>query len=220
MDRRSTAARERRSKVAGLNSSADGGRMRAASVEESALRSSDSSEEVRAFYERHPYPPPLGNLDRHRELYRDPGRRQALTLLLWPTRRPTPDRKILIAGCWHIAGRHSCNARAGRAGDGDRHQRVQPQPHARSSEKYSIRNLDLRRFAIEDVGRAWPDLRRDRLHRRAPPPARPGPWPAVIARCFDAGWGATRHGLCGVRPCGRLHDAGILPTDRRPRRRT
>ena len=73
--------------------------MRAASVEESALRSSDPSEEVRAFYESHPYPPPLGNLDRHRELYRDPGRRQALSLLLWPARRPTPDRKILIAGC-------------------------------------------------------------------------------------------------------------------------
>ena len=47
--------------------------MRAASVEESALRSSDPADEVRAFYESHPYPAPLGNLDRHRELYRNPG---------------------------------------------------------------------------------------------------------------------------------------------------
>ena len=120
----------------------------AASVEESALRSSDPSEEVRAFYERHPYPPPLGNLDRHRELYRDPGRRQALSLLLWPTRRPTPDRRDSDRGLWHVAGRHSRNARAGRAGDGDRHQRVQPQPHARSSRE--IFNPESRSPATRD----------------------------------------------------------------------
>ena len=127
--------------------------MRAASVEESALRSSDPSEEVRAFYERHPYPPPLGNLDRHRELYRDPGRRQALSLLLWPTRRPTPDRKILIAGC----GTSQAVIHAMREPDAQ----VTAIDISESSlshtrdlqEKYSIRNLDLRRLAIEDVGR-------------------------------------------------------------------
>ena len=109
--------------------------MRAASVEESALRSSDPSEEVRAFYESHPYPPPLGNLDRHRELYRDPGRRQALSLLLWPTRRPTPDRKILIAGC----GTSQAVIHAMREPDAQVTaidiSEVQPQPHARSSER-------------------------------------------------------------------------------------
>ena len=51
-----------------------------------------------AFYESHPYPAPLSNLDRHRELYRNPDRRRAASHLLWPTRKPRPDRKILIAG--------------------------------------------------------------------------------------------------------------------------
>ena len=47
-----------------------------------------SADAVRAFYESHPYPAPLRDLDRHRELYRNPERRRALSLLLWPTQKP------------------------------------------------------------------------------------------------------------------------------------
>jgi hypothetical protein len=35
-----------------------------------ALTSATST--VRAFYERHPHPKPLDNLDRHREIYKNP----------------------------------------------------------------------------------------------------------------------------------------------------
>jgi hypothetical protein len=59
----------------------------------------DTADAVRAFYERHPYPAPLANLDRHRELYRNPDRRRATSLLLWPTEKPRVDREILVAGC-------------------------------------------------------------------------------------------------------------------------
>src|SRR5215472_10261599 len=55
--------------------------------------------EVRAFYDRHPYPAPIDNLDRHRDLYRNPDRRRAQSLLLWPTEKPRADREILVAGC-------------------------------------------------------------------------------------------------------------------------
>ena len=67
--------------------------MRAASVEESASPPADPTDEVRAFYESHPYPAPLRDLDRHRELYRNPDRRRALSLLLWPAQRPAPIAK-------------------------------------------------------------------------------------------------------------------------------
>jgi hypothetical protein len=60
---------------------------------------SDPADKVWAFYESHPYPAPLSNLDRHRVLYRNPDSRRAASHLLWPTRKPRPDRKILIAGC-------------------------------------------------------------------------------------------------------------------------
>src|SRR5947207_15126949 len=60
---------------------------------------SDPADEVRAFYDSHPYPAPIGNLDRHRELYRNPDRRRALSLLLWPTEQQRANREILVAGC-------------------------------------------------------------------------------------------------------------------------
>jgi len=63
--------------------------MRAASVEETTSRPADPADEVRAFYESHPYPAPLGNLDRHRELYRNPDRRRA---------PPSPVRQAHRAG--------------------------------------------------------------------------------------------------------------------------
>jgi 2-polyprenyl-3-methyl-5-hydroxy-6-metoxy-1,4-benzoquinol methylase len=112
---------------------------------------SDPADEVRAFYESHPYPP-LSNLDRHRELYRNPDRRRAVSHLLWPTRKPRPDRKILIAGCGtsqavihamrepdaQVVGIDISEASLGHTRDLQR--------------KYGLRNLELRRLAIEDVG--------------------------------------------------------------------
>jgi hypothetical protein len=38
----------------------------------------DPAEEVRAFYESHPYPATLRSLDEQRELYRSAGRRRAV----------------------------------------------------------------------------------------------------------------------------------------------
>jgi SAM-dependent methyltransferase len=106
---------------------------------------------VRAFYERHPYPAPLANLDRHRELYRNPDRRRALSLLLWPTERPRPDREILVAGCGTSqAPIHALREPEARVTAIDisetslRHTRELQQ-------KYGLRNLDLHRLAIEEA---------------------------------------------------------------------
>ena len=123
----------------------------AAAVEETTLQSAGSADEVRAFYESHPYPPPLRDLHRHRELYRNPDRRRATSLLLWPTQSPRPERRILVAGCGtsqavihamrepaaHVVGIDISEASL-------RYSRELQQ-------KYEIRNLDFRRLAIEDV---------------------------------------------------------------------
>ena len=53
---------------------------------------------VSAFYERHPYPPPVDNLDRYRRLWND-ARRCADVHLFWPDEPYRDDRSILIAGC-------------------------------------------------------------------------------------------------------------------------
>jgi SAM-dependent methyltransferase len=126
--------------------------VQAASVEDSASPPADPAAEVRAFYENHPYPAPLDNLDRHRELYRNPDRRRAMSLLLWPTRRPAPDRKILVAGC----GTSQAVIHAMREPDA---QVIgidiseTSLSHTRDLQrKYGIRNLELHRLAIEEVG--------------------------------------------------------------------
>ena len=57
------------------------------------------SGDVGDFYERMPYPAPLANLDRERELYKNPMRRRAHFHLAWPTGRPSAGLDILVAGC-------------------------------------------------------------------------------------------------------------------------
>jgi len=126
--------------------------MRAASVEEMTSRPADPAREVRAFYESHPYPAPLADLDRHRELYRNPDRRRAVSLLLLPTRQPAPNRKILVAGCGTSqAAIHAMREPDARIAAIDISETSLS--HTRELQrKYGLRNLDLHRIAIEDLG--------------------------------------------------------------------
>src|ERR1700730_18329317 len=112
----------------------------------------DPAGEVRAFYESHPYPAPIRNLDRHRDLYRNPDRRRALSLLLWPTEQPRANREILVAGCGSsqraIHALREPDARVTAIDISETSLR-----HTRDLQrKYRLRNLDLHRLAIERVG--------------------------------------------------------------------
>ena len=56
------------------------------------------SQEVSAFYEHHPYPPPVDSLERYRQQWND-DRRRADVHLFWPDQPYRDDRAILVAGC-------------------------------------------------------------------------------------------------------------------------
>jgi 2-polyprenyl-3-methyl-5-hydroxy-6-metoxy-1,4-benzoquinol methylase len=113
---------------------------------------SDPADEVRAFYDSHPYPAPIDSLDRHRDLYSNPDRRRGLSLLLWPTEKPRANREILVAGC----GTSQAAIHALREPDA----RVTAIDISETSlrhtgdlqRKYGLRNLALHRLAIEEVG--------------------------------------------------------------------
>src|SRR5882672_6909711 len=60
---------------------------------------SDLATEVRDFYERMPYPAPLTDLEKERELYKNPDRRRVLFHRIWPTEPLRRNQEILIAGC-------------------------------------------------------------------------------------------------------------------------
>src|SRR5215468_2934702 len=105
----------------------------------------DPAEAVRAFYDSHPYPAPIVNLDRHRELYRNPDRRRAWSLLLWPTERQRTDREILVAGCGTsqaaIYALREPEARITAIDISETSLRFTGELR----QKYGLRNLDLRR---------------------------------------------------------------------------
>jgi SAM-dependent methyltransferase len=106
---------------------------------------------VRAFYESHPYPAPIDSLDRHRDLYRNPDRRRALSLLLWPTQQQRPDREILVAGCGTSqAAIHALREPDARVTAIDISETSLGQTRA-LQQKYDLRNLDLHQLAIEEV---------------------------------------------------------------------
>jgi SAM-dependent methyltransferase len=62
-------------------------------------RSAAVAEQVRSFYDRHPYPPPVDDLESYRRRWDDLRRRRADHHLFWPARPYRDDPSILVAGC-------------------------------------------------------------------------------------------------------------------------
>jgi 2-polyprenyl-3-methyl-5-hydroxy-6-metoxy-1,4-benzoquinol methylase len=109
------------------------------------------AEEVRDFYDRHPYPPSVENLEKYRQHWQDQQRRRADYHLFWPARPYKEDQSILVAGCGTSqAAKHAlrwpgaqvtgidCSATSVRCTE-------------ELKEKYSLRNLEIHQLAIERV---------------------------------------------------------------------
>ncbi len=104
---------------------ADARRVDAASRGTLAHRVTDP---VCEFYTSHPYPPPVDNLDRARDEWRDENRHRAEYHLLWPDRPYRADLDILVAGCgtWQAAKYARLPARRPRR----RHRRQHDEPRS------------------------------------------------------------------------------------------
>jgi SAM-dependent methyltransferase len=113
--------------------------------------SEDAVDSVRDFYDKHPYPAPIDNLDRQRNIYRNSELRRALSHLLWPTEKLRADREILVAGCGTsqaaIYALREPGAHVTAVDISETSLR-----HTRDLQiKYDLRNLDLHHLAIERV---------------------------------------------------------------------
>ena len=73
-----------------------------------------NADPVSEFYTSHPYPPPVENLDRARDEWRDPNRHRAEYHTLWPNRPYRANLDILVAGCgtWQAAKYALCRPEA------------------------------------------------------------------------------------------------------------
>ena len=73
--------------------------------EVSGAASAAIASQVTDFYESHPYPPPVDDLEAYRKLWDEP-RRRADSHLIWPHEPYRDDRTILVAGCGTTQAAH------------------------------------------------------------------------------------------------------------------
>lgn len=112
---------------------------------------SDAAEQVRNFYDRYPYPPPVDDLDKYRGLGQDRLRRRAEYHLIWPGRPYKEDLSILIAGCGTSqAAKHALRwPEAQVTGIDCSETSVRSTQHLK--QKYNLNNLQIHHLAIERV---------------------------------------------------------------------
>lgn len=109
------------------------------------------AEEVRSFYDRYPYPPPVENLEKYQRLWQDPQRRRADFHLFWPARSYREDRSILVAGCGTSqAAKHALRWPAAQVVGIDV-SATSVRCTEELGEKYNLKNLQVHQLAIERV---------------------------------------------------------------------
>ncbi len=110
-----------------------------------------TSDHVAAFYDRHPYPPPVESLDRYAEMWSDGTLQRIDHHLMWPSMPLRDNHRILIAGCgtsqaakYAIRYPHAHVVGIDVGSTSIEHTR-------RLIEQHSITNLELRQLGIEQV---------------------------------------------------------------------
>ena len=103
------------------------------------------------FYTHHPYPPPVENLDRARDEWRDKNRDRAEYHLLWPHKKYRTDLEILVAGCgtWQSAKYAVCRPNARVVGIDVSKTSLDHTDQLKR--KYNLKNLELLQLPIERV---------------------------------------------------------------------
>ena len=151
------------------------------------MKAKPTGDPIREFYTDHPYPPPLPNLDRAREAYRDENVVRAEYHLYWPHKEYRAELDVLVAGCgtWQSAKFALCHPEARVIGID-----VSTTSLAHTEalkQKYELANLETRQLPIESaasLGRRF-DLIicTGVLHHLADPEAGCGFRPVWRARC-------------------------------------
>ena len=111
-----------------------------------------SADPICEFYTSHPYPPPVDNLDRARELFQIESVPRSEFHLLWPNKQYRADLDVLVAGCGtYQSAKHAlCHPDARVVGVDV--STTSLEHTERLKQKYNITNLETRQVAIEKVG--------------------------------------------------------------------
>ena len=115
------------------------------------MKPKTAADPIGEFYTSHPYPPPLANLDRVRDMWQDENIHHAEYHLLWPHKEYRADFDVLVAGCgtWQAAKFAVCHPAA-------RVVAIDISPtslqHTEAlKQKYNLTNIEMRQLPIESV---------------------------------------------------------------------
>lgn len=110
-----------------------------------------SNDPVRNFYTEHPYPPPVVDLDKAREMWEDENVHRAEYHLIWPDKEYRADFDVLVAGCgtWQAAKFALTHPKARVIG-------IDVSPTCLEhtellKKKYELTNLETRQLSLENV---------------------------------------------------------------------
>ena len=110
-----------------------------------------AGDEIAEFYERHPYPPPVGDLDAEIATWSDGVDRRVEHARMWPTSAYRDDHEIFVAGCGTSqAARYAARYPRAHVTGID----VSPaslQATRRLVERHDLTNLELHELPIEEV---------------------------------------------------------------------
>jgi SAM-dependent methyltransferase len=104
---------------------------------------------VRAFYERHPYPPPVVNLEKYRRFGEDRQKRRVDYHLYWPARSYKEDLSILVAGCGTSQAAKHALRWPGAQVTGIDFSATSVRCTEELKGKYDLKNLQVRQLPIE-----------------------------------------------------------------------
>ncbi|MGE5376660.1 MAG: class I SAM-dependent methyltransferase [Bacteroidota bacterium] len=111
----------------------------------------NAKEGVRSFYDLHPSPPAVEDLDEYRRQWQDEDRRIADFHMHWPRRPYREDLRILVAGCDRAqAARHALRHPSAQVIGIDISETSIEHTLA-LKKKYNLTNLDVHRLPIEQV---------------------------------------------------------------------
>jgi SAM-dependent methyltransferase len=112
----------------------------------------DVAEEVRDFYDRYPYPPPVDSLEKYQRRWQDRQRRRADFHLFWPGRPYKEEgQSVLVAGCGTSqAAKHALRWPAAQV-TGIDVSSTSVRCTEELKKKYNLQNLQVRQVAIERV---------------------------------------------------------------------
>jgi SAM-dependent methyltransferase len=110
------------------------------------------ADQVRDFYDSHPYPPPVEDLNSYRQRWQDENRRHADFHLHWPHLTYREDYSILVAGCGTSqAAKHAIRHPSARVVGVDLSS-TSIQHTQGLKRKYNLENLEVSQLAVEQAG--------------------------------------------------------------------